>query len=256
MPWQHPAIQRQRVQQIRDQRPRAAHPARKAPVFDRNHAFQPRERLADHPADETAGCGGGFPRADADRGKAEREPVDVSPPRVVVDQDLADEFFRAVAALRVGEDGLVHHGREGGAVDCLAAGVDDADPWAGAANGLEEGAGGVDVNAHAELEVGFGPRGHDAVEDVGGVEGFVDDLGGIGGEVAFDGLGVGGVERPGGDGDVDHVGENQRVGGGFEEFAGHELAEEAAGAGDEDFHGEVGRGREVEGVGDGMDSRV
>lgn len=236
MPRQHIRIQRQRVQQIRDQRLGAADPTRETPILDGHDAFLPRERLADDPADEATRRRRGFPGADTDRGKAQRKPVDEPSSGVVVDQDLADELLRAVGALRVGEDRLVDDGGEGRTIDGLARGVDDAEAGFHAADRLEEGACRVDVDAHAEVEVRFAAGGHDAMEDVGGVEGGVNHTGGVGGEVAFDGLGVLGVFRAGGDGDVDDVAEDQGVGRVFEEFSGHELAEEAAGAGDEDFH--------------------
>jgi len=76
------------------------------------------------------------------------------------------------------------------------------------ADGFEEGTRRVDVDAHAEVEVGFGAGGHDAVEDVGGIEGGVDNAVGIGAEIDLEGLDVLRVFRAPGDGDVDDIRED------------------------------------------------
>ena len=87
----------------------------------------------------------------------------------------------------------------------------------------------MEVDAVAQVEVLFAAGGHDAVEDVEGVEICAEDRGGILGEVCFYGSGVLFVACFRGHGGFEDVNQDHLMVGVEEDF-GEELAYEAAGA--------------------------
>lgn len=228
------ALQFQRVHQVAHQRPRTAEPALKV-VGTRQHAFFALQRLADNATHPAAGRLRGLTRPYGDGREAQREAIDEAPARVVIDRGLDHHLLRAVAALRSRDGGFRGQGREGLAEDGGAAGVDPFDSGADASDCFEEVEGRVQVYAVSQVEVLFAAGGHDAVEDVEGVEVFGEDGRGVLGEVCFDCGGILLVGRFCGDWGLEDVYEDDLVVVVEEDF-GEELAYEAAGACDEDLH--------------------
>jgi len=216
--------------------PGRAEPRLEGAVRDGDDGLLAVHGLADHAGQEGGRGGRGRAGPHGDGREAQREARDEPAARVLVDQGLADELLRAVRGLRRRGDAVVDDLGQRLPVDGLARRVDDPDAGDDPAQRVQQAARGVDVDAHAQLEVGLRARRHDAVEGVHGVEGLVHDRVGAIEEVRLDDPRVLGVLDALGNRGLVDVGKGDLVRLVVEQFFGQELADEARGAGDQDVH--------------------
>src|SRR5262249_37824630 len=143
----------------------------------RAHRLQPAERFADNAAGKRRGRPVRSARPDDNGRQAYGSSVDKAFARVVVDEQFADGLLGAVGRLRRLRDGVIDHVRQWTTEAGYRTGEDQAWwVWQSAAR-FENRQGAVQVDAHAEVKIGFGRRAHDRgeVEDTGGAR--INDLG-------------------------------------------------------------------------------
>src|SRR3954449_4063894 len=151
----------------------------------------PGERLADDAREEARGRLVGLARPHADRRQPDADAVEEAAPRVIGEQELTDRLLGAVARQRRCEELVADRLREGRAEDRDRRGEDEPRPVAVAdvADGVEELARAVEIDAVALVEVGLGLARHDRREMEDDVRPLGDELLGLAGlgEVRRDG---------------------------------------------------------------------